>query len=346
MEAHLFEGQRPIVTKHHLRLQTPLQGNKLLERLGSNECFDISDMCELEMETEPEDNSTFTPESGMKNTRPSSGDSIYSFISNMKFSRPGSGISESEMSFAGETLENLFWESEWLLDEQNKSSARIIKSSENSAGRPATAISIMRLPNGSKPMIIIPSTRPATAVKWIEGFRNHIKSSGTQQENSSVTIERESSLDYFQTQDSRGSEPRSCSRLSKVNRVRTSSIKAKNTPLKPKTGPKTSKSKDQLLQFSSKSNSSLNKTPRKSLSRSKNIKTPGKPIAVTKRLCCAQCSKKLGPAQSFVCKCKLMFCGTHRYSDRHQCTFDYKTPGKEMLEKNNPLIKKDKCIKL
>jgi hypothetical protein len=41
-----------------------------------------------------------------------------------------------------------------------------------------------------------------------------------------------------------------------------------------------------------------------------------------------------------------MFCGSHRYSDRHDCSFDYKATGKQILEKNNPLVKKEKCIQL
>ncbi|KAI8897952.1 hypothetical protein BC833DRAFT_526467 [Globomyces pollinis-pini] len=70
------------------------------------------------------------------------------------------------------------------------------------------------------------------------------------------------------------------------------------------------------------------------------------PIPVSKKIVCTQCQKKLGPAQLFTCKCKKSFCSIHRYSDRHDCSFDYKTEGKAVLQRNNPLVKTDKCIKL
>jgi len=41
-----------------------------------------------------------------------------------------------------------------------------------------------------------------------------------------------------------------------------------------------------------------------------------------------------------------MFCGTHRYSDMHDCSFDYKTLGAEEIKKNNPVITKEKIEKL
>lgn len=37
---------------------------------------------------------------------------------------------------------------------------------------------------------------------------------------------------------------------------------------------------------------------------------------------CTRCLKKLGPAQAYICKCKSTFCGTHRYSELHACTFE------------------------
>nr|KAJ3422299.1 hypothetical protein HK105_000336 [Polyrhizophydium stewartii] len=40
------------------------------------------------------------------------------------------------------------------------------------------------------------------------------------------------------------------------------------------------------------------------------------------------------------------FCAVHRYSDRHECSFDYKEAGKEALMRDNPLVKRDKLVKL
>ena len=49
------------------------------------------------------------------------------------------------------------------------------------------------------------------------------------------------------------------------------------------------------------------------------------------------CNKRIG-LTVFQCKCKYYFCAEHRYSDRHDCTFDYKQFSKELLQKANPTI--------
>lgn len=72
------------------------------------------------------------------------------------------------------------------------------------------------------------------------------------------------------------------------------------------------------------------------------IKTASKKRAT----CCEQCKRKLGPAQVFTCKCKKTFCGDHRYWDRHACTHDYKSEGRLMLYKDNPVFKREKIIKI
>ena len=60
---------------------------------------------------------------------------------------------------------------------------------------------------------------------------------------------------------------------------------------------------------------------------------------------CVACNKRVGLA-GFKCKCELVFCGTHRYSDKHHCTFDYKTAGRETIAKANPLVKAEKLDKI
>ena len=40
------------------------------------------------------------------------------------------------------------------------------------------------------------------------------------------------------------------------------------------------------------------------------------------------------------------FCGTHRYSDKHECTFDYKTAGREQLSKANPIVEAAKLERI
>jgi hypothetical protein len=52
---------------------------------------------------------------------------------------------------------------------------------------------------------------------------------------------------------------------------------------------------------------------------------------------CFSCRKKVG-LTGFKCRCGYVYCGEHRYSDKHECDHDYKTEAKELLEKNNPMV--------
>ena len=52
---------------------------------------------------------------------------------------------------------------------------------------------------------------------------------------------------------------------------------------------------------------------------------------------CASCARRVG-LTGFPCKCGGVFCGTHRYSDKHECTFDYKAAGREAIAKANPTV--------
>ena len=52
---------------------------------------------------------------------------------------------------------------------------------------------------------------------------------------------------------------------------------------------------------------------------------------------CWTCNKKIG-LLGFKCRCAYFFCGEHRYSDKHECAFDYKNLGKQELTKANPTI--------
>lgn len=60
---------------------------------------------------------------------------------------------------------------------------------------------------------------------------------------------------------------------------------------------------------------------------------------------CGVCKKKLG-LTGFECRCGLLFCGVHRYSDKHDCTFDYKENGRAELSKLNPVCAGEKIKKL
>jgi hypothetical protein len=60
---------------------------------------------------------------------------------------------------------------------------------------------------------------------------------------------------------------------------------------------------------------------------------------------CGMCKKKLG-LTGFECRCGLLFCGVHRYSDKHDCSFDYKENGRAELSKLNPVCAGEKIQKL
>lgn len=64
-----------------------------------------------------------------------------------------------------------------------------------------------------------------------------------------------------------------------------------------------------------------------------------------KRNRCLTCKKKVG-LTGFECRCGGMYCGIHRYSDMHNCNFDYKEHGQELIRKNNPVVVGKKVQKL
>lgn len=52
---------------------------------------------------------------------------------------------------------------------------------------------------------------------------------------------------------------------------------------------------------------------------------------------CFVCSRKLG-INGFECRCGYVFCGDHRFADKHECTFDYQKAHKKKLEDENQRI--------
>ncbi|KAJ9601205.1 hypothetical protein L9F63_000625 [Diploptera punctata] len=61
---------------------------------------------------------------------------------------------------------------------------------------------------------------------------------------------------------------------------------------------------------------------------------------------CAQCRKRLNITNVYTCRCDKLFCAAHRYSELHNCTFDYKTEGRKILEQTNPLVTAPKLPKI
>jgi len=60
---------------------------------------------------------------------------------------------------------------------------------------------------------------------------------------------------------------------------------------------------------------------------------------------CHSCKKKVG-LTGFLCRCGGLFCSLHRYSDKHECTFNYKEMAQEQIRKNNPVIVGEKVQKI
>ncbi|GFY90454.1 A20/AN1-like zinc finger family protein [Actinidia rufa] len=60
---------------------------------------------------------------------------------------------------------------------------------------------------------------------------------------------------------------------------------------------------------------------------------------------CSGCRRKVG-LTGFRCRCGDLFCAEHRYSDRHDCSYDYKSAGREAIARENPVVKAAKIIRV
>ncbi|ESO10343.1 hypothetical protein HELRODRAFT_91895 [Helobdella robusta] len=60
---------------------------------------------------------------------------------------------------------------------------------------------------------------------------------------------------------------------------------------------------------------------------------------------CHICKKRVG-LTGFDCRCGGLFCGLHRYSDTHQCTFDYKEEARKEIAMKNPKVSRSKIEKI
>lgn len=48
----------------------------------------------------------------------------------------------------------------------------------------------------------------------------------------------------------------------------------------------------------------------------------------------------------FDCRCGNLFCGIHRYSDKHNCPYDYKAEAAAKIRKENPMVVADKIQRI
>ncbi|CAK9165060.1 unnamed protein product [Ilex paraguariensis] len=60
---------------------------------------------------------------------------------------------------------------------------------------------------------------------------------------------------------------------------------------------------------------------------------------------CSTCRKRVG-LTGFNCRCGNLFCAVHRYSDKHDCPFDYQTAGRDAIAKANPVVIAEKLDKI
>lgn len=60
---------------------------------------------------------------------------------------------------------------------------------------------------------------------------------------------------------------------------------------------------------------------------------------------CFQCHKKVN-LMGFSCRCGHVFCTTHRYSEAHNCQYDYREEAQEEIRKANPVVVAKKVEKI
>nr|XP_023011547.1 AN1-type zinc finger protein 6 isoform X1 [Leptinotarsa decemlineata]XP_023011548.1 AN1-type zinc finger protein 6 isoform X1 [Leptinotarsa decemlineata]XP_023011549.1 AN1-type zinc finger protein 6 isoform X1 [Leptinotarsa decemlineata] len=60
---------------------------------------------------------------------------------------------------------------------------------------------------------------------------------------------------------------------------------------------------------------------------------------------CHNCRKKVG-LTGFQCRCGNLFCAIHRYSDKHDCSFNYREMGAQEIRRNNPVVVGEKIQKI
>lgn len=60
---------------------------------------------------------------------------------------------------------------------------------------------------------------------------------------------------------------------------------------------------------------------------------------------CVTCRRKVG-LTGFRCRCGGMYCSVHRYSEKHECSFDYRSAGRDAIARENPVVKARKIEKI
>lgn len=373
-------------------IQDSLKDGSLLDLLGNVECVDIVDFADL-----PQDmvfkadqlRSSFTALSS--NTRPNSSKSSCSTNSFSSYLRPVRSFSRQSGNDTEEIPDDSMYEilcdAEWMqsreAQEMRATFENLVDSSRSGnpqSGRPATAISLMRLPSGNRPMLFIPKSRPATAeVAWLERgtpsdcfgiepafdkleteLASHqffrCGSFGLNDEIEEVISRFDNSMAMYENPVRKATIPIKTERSKKINVIDSKKGATKTANQKPPALARKSPMDTRKIRLSSshRIQKELNTNSENQLMEFITGRSDEAPksrmqsrIAKKKpaRSQCGKCQKRLGPAQIFTCKCNSIFCGQHRYSDKHACTFDYKADGKLRLEQENPRIQQDKVVR-
>ncbi|RXH76267.1 zinc finger A20 and AN1 domain-containing stress-associated protein 4-like [Malus sylvestris] len=75
------------------------------------------------------------------------------------------------------------------------------------------------------------------------------------------------------------------------------------------------------------------------------VRAPEVATVVSQPNRCTVCRKRVG-LTGFKCRCGTTFCGVHRYPEKHACSFDFKTLGREEIARSNPLVIAEKLEKI
>lgn len=128
----------------------------------------------------------------------------------------------------------------------------------------------------------------------------------------------------------------SASTLSTTTAVATPATPSVNAPSAPAVGPSS--------QSTSASTSSVHSSDAVQLRLQDPAAPPPRKVQKnTKR--CFSCKKKIG-LTGFQCHCGYFYCSEHRYSDKHDCDYDYQANAREQLEKANPVVVASKLEKI
>ncbi|XXQ35957.1 AN1-type domain-containing protein [Plasmodiophora brassicae] len=56
------------------------------------------------------------------------------------------------------------------------------------------------------------------------------------------------------------------------------------------------------------------------------------------------CGRRVTLAGAYACRCGRTYCQAHRPSESHDCTFDFKAFGQQILRRDNPIVRTRKVV--